>query len=80
MYTNSLGQYFDKLSLNAARSQTADSTDSVRISIEPQLKDLKTNSSWLSIKNQLELRNIRKCAIFKIFLIFFCAFSNIAQF
>ena len=45
MYTNSLGQYFDKLSLNAASCQTADSTDSVRISIEPELKYLKTTTS-----------------------------------
>ena len=45
IYTNSLGKYFDKLSLNAASCQTADSTDSLRISIEPELKDLKTTYS-----------------------------------
>ena len=44
-YANSLGQYFNKLSLNADCCQTADSTDSVCISIEPGLKDLKTTSS-----------------------------------
>ena len=41
MYTNSLGQYFDKLSLNAASCQTADSTIFVCILIEPELKYLK---------------------------------------
>ena len=41
MYTNSLGQYFDNLSLNAASCQTADCTGSVYISIESKLKDLK---------------------------------------
>ena len=45
LYTNSLGQYFDKLSLNAASCQTADSTDYVCISIELELKDLNTTSS-----------------------------------
>ena len=45
MYTNSLGQYFDKVSLNAASCQTADSTDSVLIPVEPELKYLKTTSS-----------------------------------
>ncbi len=44
IYTNSLGQYFDNLSLNAASCQTADSTDSVYISIESELKDIKTTS------------------------------------
>ena len=45
MYTNSLEQYFDKLSLNAASCQTADSLDYIRISIERELKDLKTTCS-----------------------------------
>ncbi len=61
-YTNSLEKYFDKLSLNTASCQTADSTDSVRISKGTELKDLKT--TWLSssTKNVLVLHNIRKCA------------------
>ena len=50
MYTNSLGQYFDKLSLNAASCQTADSTVSVLIPVEPELKDLK--ATFLIIKYQ----------------------------
>ncbi len=45
MYTNSLGQYFDKLSLNAVSYQTADITIFVCISIEPGLKYLKITSS-----------------------------------
>ena len=50
MYTNSLGQYFDKLSLNAASCQTADNTIFVCLSIEPELKDL----------NQLRLNEVLK--------------------
>ncbi len=38
---------FDKVSLNAASCQTADSTVSVCTSIEPEMKDLKT--AWLII-------------------------------
>ncbi len=60
MYTNSLGQYFDNLSLNAASCQTTDRTIFVFLSIEPELKDLKITSSLTCTKNQLELRNITK--------------------
>ncbi len=77
-YTNSLRKSFDKLSLNAASCLTADSTIFVCTSLEPELKDLIFLLS--STKNALNLRNIRKCAIFKIFYNFFGAFSNIAQF
>ena len=41
IYTKSLRQYFDKLSLNAASCQNADTTIFVRTSIELELKDLK---------------------------------------
>ncbi len=51
-----------KLFLNAASCQTTDSTDSVRILIESELKDIKTTSSESSTKNAMELRNIKKCA------------------
>ncbi len=53
---------FDKLSLNTSSCQTADSTDSIRISIETELKYLKTTYSYSSTENPLELRNIKKCA------------------
>ena len=39
---------FDKVSLNAVSCQTADSTVSVCISKEPELKDLKTTLWWLN--------------------------------
>ena len=40
LHTNSLGQYFDKLSLNGDSCQTADSTIFVRTSIEPKFKKI----------------------------------------
>ncbi len=43
--TNSLGQYFDKFSLNAVSCQTTGSTIFVRTSIVIELKYLKTNWS-----------------------------------
>ena len=54
---------FDNLSLNAVSCQTADSTDSVHISIEPELKDLKTTFSKSSTKmhwNGATLENPQK--------------------
>ena len=74
IYTNSQGKYFNKLSLNAASYQTADSTDSVRIPIEPKLKDLKTSFSYSSTKmhwNGTTLENPQK----KIFFLS-CTFSK----
>ncbi len=41
IYANSLGKWFDKLSLNAARCQTAYNTEPNRAAIELELKDLK---------------------------------------
>ena len=67
IYSISIGEYFDKFSLNAASYQTADSTDSVRIPIEPELKDLKTTFSHSSNKkhwNGTTLENPQRRIIF----------------
>ncbi len=43
----------------------ADSTESVRISIKLELKDLKITYPCSSIKNAQDLRNIIKCAKYR---------------
>ena len=50
IYKNSLGQCFDKLFLNAASCQMAESNEFVRTTIEPKLEVQKTNKPYSSIK------------------------------
>ncbi len=65
-------------SLNAARCQTADSTESFQTSIEQEFKDLKKTLPYSSIKNVYEFRKMRKCVSRAILCTepFFCRFSN----
>ncbi len=70
-FFNILQRYcYDKVSLNAARCQTAYSTLYIRISKEPELKGLKITSIYPSTKNAQEEHNKQKlgkinfCAIF----------------
>ena len=54
IYTRLRGQCFDKLSLNAAGCRTADSKESVRTSIDSEVRELKL------IRNKQELKMHRK--------------------
>ena len=51
IFVNSQGQCSDQLYFNAASCQTADSTEPVRTSIEPELKNLKTKKFKGFLKN-----------------------------
>ena len=65
-----LCQCFEKLSLNVASCQTANSTESVRTAIEPELEDLKPFSHNQILKVHMNCKILQNAQ--KIFRAFLC--------